>query len=71
MEVISGTLTPIVPLIPLADPPSHPKPVSGNITSFNTLRNQKYNSTAAINHSLLIRDDLSNSFSLAGFSTSA
>ena len=70
VEVIGSTLTPIVPFIPLANPLSHPKPVSSNITFFNTLGNQEYNSTATINHSLLIRNNLSNSFSLAGFSTS-
>ena len=71
MEVINSTLTPIVPLTPLADSPSHPKPVNGNITFFKTLGNQEYNSTTTISHSLLIRDDLSNSFSSVKFSISA
>ena len=70
MEVISNTLTPIVPFIFLADPPSHLKLVSGDITFFNTLGNQEYDFTAIVNYSLLIRDDLSNSFSLAEFSIS-
>ena len=69
-EVISSTLTPIVLFTPLANPLSHFKLVSGDITSFNTLGNQKYNFTATVNYSLLIRDDSSNSFSLVGFSTS-
>ena len=56
--------------MPLADPLSHPKPVSGNITFFNILGNQEYNSATTVNYSLLIRDNSSNSFSLAGFSTS-
>ena len=38
-EVIGNTLTPIVPLMPLADPSSHPKLVSGDITSFNNFGN--------------------------------
>ena len=71
VKVISSTLTPIVPLIPLTDPPSHPKPVSSNITSFNTLGNQEYNSTTTIAYFLLIRDNLSNSFSSVKFSISA
>ena len=70
MEVISGILTSIVPFISLVNPFSHPKLVNSDITSFNTLGNQEYNSTTAISHSLLIRDDSSNSFSLVGFSTS-
>ena len=70
VEVISSTLTPIVPFISLADPPSYFKPVSGDITFFNTLGNQKHNSTATINYFLLIRDNLSNSFNLAEFSIS-
>ena len=69
-ELIGNTLTPIVPLVPLADPPSHPKLLSGDITSSNTFRNQKYDSTAAIAHFSLIRENLSNSFSLAGFNIS-
>ena len=56
--------------MPLADPLSHPKPVSGDITFFNTLRTQEYNFTTTIGYSLLIRDNSSNSFSLAGFGTS-
>ena len=71
MEVISSTLTPIVPFILLADPLSHPKPVNGDITSSNTLGNLEYNSSTNIAYSSLVRDNLANSFSLAGFSTSA
>ena len=69
-EVIGNTLTPIVFFMPLADSSSHPKLVNNDITSFNTLRNQKHNFTAIINYSLLIRDNSFNSFSLVGFSTS-
>ena len=70
MEIIGNTLTLTVSFIPLADPPSHPKPVSGNMTFFNTLGNQKYDSAAVISHFLLIKDDSSNSFSSVGFGTS-
>ena len=56
--------------MPLADPLSHSKLVNGDITSFNTLGNQEYNFTTTVGYSLLIRDDLSNSFSSVGFGIS-
>ena len=55
--------------MPFVNPPSHPKPVSGDITSFNTLGNQEQDFTTTVTHSLLIKDNLSNSFNLAGFGT--
>ena len=68
-ELISSTLTIIVPLISLVNPPSHPKPVNSDITSFNTLGNQEYDFTTTVTYFLLIRDDSSNSFSLVRFGT--
>ena len=41
------------------------------MTSFNTLGNLERNSSTNIAYSSLVRDDLANSFGLAGFSTSA
>ena len=71
VELISGTLTPIVPLVFPADPLSHPKSVSGNMTSSNILGNQEYDSSAGVVYFLSVRDNSANSFSLTGFGTSA
>ena len=70
-ELISSTLTPTTPLTPLANPLSYSKLVSSNITSSNTLGNLEWDSSANIAYSSLVRDGLANSFSSAGFSTSA
>jgi hypothetical protein len=70
-ELIGSTPTPTTPLAPQADPLSYPKPVSGNITSSNTLGNPERNSSADVAYSSLVRDDLANSFGSAGFGTSA
>jgi hypothetical protein len=71
IKLISSTLTPTTPLTPLANPLSYSKLVSGNLTSSNTLGNLKRNYSADIAYSSLVRDGLANSFSLAGFGTSA
>ena len=71
IELVGGTPTPTAPLTPQANPLSYSKLVSSDITSSNTLGNLERNSSANIAYSSLVRDDLANSFSSAGFGTSA